>query len=132
MENSQQKNPQPANQSHTNQKDQKPKQTRTRKTIDQELADLEARKQKLLESKRKAETREKIIFAATVIAMLKELQKRGDENSEAIAQLIIVFTKKERAKDIEIIKKIINPILEIKPDKKQQEKQNKQEQSQHQ
>ena len=118
MENSQQKNPQPTNQSPTNQKDQKPKQTRTRKTIEQELADLEAKKQKLLETKRKAEAHEKIIFGATVIAMLKELQKRGDENSEAIAQLIMGFTKKERAKDIEIIEKIIKQILDIKPDKK--------------
>lgn len=89
---------------------QKPKQKRTRKTIEQELAELEARKQKLLESKRKAEAHEKIIFGATVIAMLKEMQKEGDENGKAICELIDSFSKKKHLKNYDIVNKIITGI----------------------
>lgn len=94
----------------TDQQAQKPKQKRTRKTIEQELAELEARKQKLLESKRKAEAHEKIIFGATVIAMLKNMQKEGDENGKAICNLIIQFIQEKNLKDCDIVKKIIGEI----------------------
>ena len=104
-------------QATTSQEAQKPKQKRTRKTIEQELAELEARKQKLLESKRKAETHEKIIFGATVIAMLKELKKRNDQNCEAIADLINSFAAAKKIKELGIIEKIIEEATGVKPEK---------------
>ena len=103
------------NQMTTGQEAQKPKQKRTRKTIEQELAELEARKQKLLESKRKAETHEKIIFGATVIAMLKDMQKNGDPTGRDVALKLNNFAQKLKIKDINAIIKIVNEILEIKP-----------------
>lgn len=87
-----QNNPNPTPQS---QQAQKPKKARTRKTIEQELAELEARRQRLLETKRKADAHEKIIFGATVIAMLKEMKGRNDRNGPVICKTILTFTEVE-------------------------------------
>lgn len=106
-----------SHQTTTDQQDQKPKQKRTRKTIEQELAELEARKQKLLENKRKAEAHNKIIFGATVIAMLKEMQKEGDENGKAICELIENFAHGNNLKDYEIVHVIVEKLIALKPEK---------------
>lgn len=98
----------------TDQQAQKPKQKRTRKTIEQELAELEARKQKLLESKRKVDAHNKIIFGATVIAMLNEMQKKGDKNGKAICELIENFAHEKKLKDYDIVQNIIEKIRVIK------------------
>lgn len=87
-------------------KTQKPK--RPRKTIEQELAELEQRKAKLLEAKRKNETREKIIFGATVIAMLSDMKKNNDKNFTLIKDKIQVYAKEKKLKDGEIIHKVIS------------------------
>lgn len=93
--------------------DQKPK--RIRKTYDQELAELEDRKQKILEKKRKEETRCKIIFGATVRAMLEELQRRGNKDGESICSLVHNYTYHKKLKDIEIIENILSEIRSVKP-----------------
>lgn len=118
MENSQQNQQSQPSQTTTDQQAQKPKKTRTRKTIEQELAELEARKQKLLESKRKADAHEKIIFGATVIAMLKGMRKKGDPMAKLISDKLNEFATKDKGKDFEIIEKITAQILEIKPEEK--------------
>lgn len=112
-------NSQPNNQNNTtpNQQDQKTKKTRNRKTIEQELAELEARKQKLLESKRKAEAHEKIIFGAAVMAMLKDMMERKDQNGPTIARTINAFASHKNLKDQATIEKIIEQITGIKPPK---------------
>lgn len=83
---------------------------RTRKTIEQELAELEQRRAKLLEAKRKNETREKIIFGATVIAMLSDMKKNNDNNFTLIKDKIHKYAKDKNLKDIEIINRIISQI----------------------
>lgn len=118
MENSQQNQQSQPSQTTTDQQAQKPKKTRTRKTIEQELAELEARKQKLLETKRKADAHEKIIFGATVIAMLKGMRKKGDPIAKVISDKLNEFATKDKGKDSEIIEKITSQILEIKPEEK--------------
>lgn len=115
MENGQQTQQNKTSQPTTDQQDQKAKKTRTRKTIEQELAELEARKQKLLESKRKAEAHEKIIFGATVIAMLKDMMKRNDQNGVTIAMTINAFAAAEQMKELKIVEKIIEQTTGIKP-----------------
>lgn len=84
---------------------------RTRKTIDQELAELEQRRAKLLEAKRKNETREKIVFGATVIAMLTDMKKKDDENFTLIKGEIQKYAKSKNLKDLEIINKVISQFI---------------------
>lgn len=96
--------------------DQKPK--RTRKTYDQELEDLENRKQKILEKKRKEEAKNKIIFGATVRAMLEELQRRGNKDGESICGLIHYYINHKKPKDAEIIENILAEIRSVKPSEK--------------
>lgn len=118
MENSQQNQQSQPSQTTTDQQAQKPKKTRTRKTIEQELGELEAKKQRLLETKRKADAHEKIIFGATVIAMLKSMRKKGDPVAKVISDKLNEFATKDKGKDSEIIEKITAQILEIKPEEK--------------
>ena len=68
-----------------------------------------------MESKRKAEAHEKIIFGATVIAMLKDMQKNGDPTGRNVALKLNDFAQKIKVKDVNVIIKIVNEILEIKP-----------------
>lgn len=49
----------------------KPK--RPRKTIEQEIAELDAKRERLMEKKCRQEAHEKIIFGSTIISLLKEL-----------------------------------------------------------
>lgn len=84
---------------------------RTRKTIEQELAELEQRRAKLLEAKRKNETREKIVFGATVIAMLSDMKKNNDKNFTLIKEKIQKYAKDKNLRDIEIIDKIISNLV---------------------
>lgn len=92
----------------SSEQDQKPK--RTRKTIEQELAELDAKRQRLMEKKRSQETHEKIVFGTTVIAMLKKMKGRNDINGPVICKTILAYTEVEQPKDIEIINKIIDSI----------------------
>lgn len=101
---------------------QKVKKTRQRKTIEQELAELEARKQKLLETKRRAEAHEKIIFGATVIAMLKDMIKGNDPNGVTIARTINAFAAFQNSKEQGTIEKIIEEATGVKPDKRAEKK----------
>lgn len=80
---------------------------RPRKTIEQEIAELDAKRERLVERKRKQEAHEKIIFGATVIAMLKEMRVKNDKNREIIINNIINFSKTEQIKNEEIIMNII-------------------------
>lgn len=87
---------------------QKPK--RPRKTIEQEIEELDAKRQKLIEKKRSQDTHEKIVFGSTVIAMLKNKKVKNDSDSKDICDKIIDFTISEQPKNEEIIKKIISQI----------------------
>lgn len=95
-------------QTTTNQQAQKSKQKRTRKTIEQELAELEARKQKLLESKRKSEAHEKIVFGGIIISILKNMKKNNDPNYKIIYDVIVSYYLNESNRNKDIINKVIN------------------------
>ena len=86
----------------------KPK--RTHKTIEQELAELDEKRQKLIEKKRRQEAHEKIIFGAIVIAMLKDMRKKDDINFTIICEKIREYVIKEKLKNNDIINNLISKI----------------------
>lgn len=99
------------NQSNKPEGDKKPKKTqRPRKTIEQEIAELDARRERLIEKKRRQDAHEKIVFGSTVIAMLKEMKGRNDRNGPVICKTILAFTEVEQSKNYEVINKIIEDI----------------------
>lgn len=80
---------------------------RPRKTIEQEIAELDAKRERLMEKKRRQDAHEKIVFGATVIAMLKEMKAKNDKNREIMIKNIINFSKTEQMKNEESIINII-------------------------
>ena len=90
------------------------KSKRPRKTIEQEIAELDAKRERLIEKKRRQEVHEKIIFGGNIIKMLREMKIDSDKSYDIFYNKIIESTKKIQNKDKEIILKIISRINEIK------------------
>ena len=60
------------NQQNNQEEEEQPKKSkRPRKTIEQEIAELDARREKLMEKKRKQDAHEKIVFGSTAIKVFK-------------------------------------------------------------
>lgn len=83
----------------------KPK--RTRKTIEQELAELDARRQRLMEKKRSQEAHEKIVFGATIMSMLKDMKEKNDNIRQKFCDIILDYTREKYPNNIDIINRII-------------------------
>ena len=99
------------NQQNEQQEKEQPKKTkRPRKTIEQEIAELDAKRERLMEKKRKQEAHEKIVFGATVIAMLQEMKDISNKDYLNFCNMIVNFSKQKQIKDNEIIIKIISSI----------------------
>ena len=94
-------------------KEQPKKSKRPRKTIEQEIAELDARRERLMDKKRKQEAHEKIVFGAITIKALKNALMSTNRKMAAgkIIEAIIEIADK---KEIEIIDKIIKKINENK------------------
>ena len=91
-------------------KEQPKKSKRPRKTIEQEIAELDAKRERLMEKKRRQEAHEKIIFGATIIAMLKEMKNKSVDDYNKLADKIIEFSKAIETNNERIIIKIIEKI----------------------
>lgn len=89
---------------------QKKKVKRPRKTIEQEIAELDAKRERLMEKKRRQDAHEKIVFGGVVIALLKDLQKSNNPEAIKIIDLIINFTKQNNNRDMDIIKSLTDRI----------------------
>lgn len=98
-------------QNEQQEKEQSKKPKRPRKTIEQEIAELDAKRERLMEKKRKQEAHEKIVFGSTVIAMLKEMKGRKDRNGPVICKTILEFIEVEQPKNLEIIDKILKELI---------------------
>lgn len=83
---------------------------RPRKTIEQEIAELDAKRERLMEKKRRQEAHEKIIFGATVLAMLKDMKIANDINYQYLCKRVIDYINNKNLKNKDCIIKIINNI----------------------
>lgn len=100
-----------ANQQKKQEGEERPKNVkRPRKTIEQEIAELDAKRERLMDKKRRQEAHEKIVFGSTVIAMLKDMKKRNDRNGPVICKTIQIFTEVEYPKYKDIVNNIIKKI----------------------
>lgn len=64
-----------------------------------------------MEKKRRQEAHEKIIFGATVIAMLKDMKEKNNKNCSVICKALLEFTITEHQKYEDIIKNILKNFI---------------------
>lgn len=97
-----------------NGEEQSKKVKRPRKTIEQEIAELDAKRDRLMEKKRRQEAHAKIVFGGAVIALLKNLRENKDPLAMDIVDKILNFTNKNNPKDIPILLTITDKIRDMK------------------
>lgn len=99
------------NQQNKPEGDEQPKKPRRpRKTIEQEIAELDAKRERLMEKKRRQDAHEKIVFGGVVMALLKDLKKKNDPMAIKIIDMVLNFNKLLNSKDMNIIISITNRI----------------------
>ena len=99
--------------------DEHPKKTkRPRKTIEQEIAELDAKRERLIDKKRKNDTRVKIVFGSIIIGLLKDMRSKGlVKEVSNILRMLEGYTHVNYKKEIDLIEKIsleINSVEVIK------------------
>lgn len=86
------------------------KEKRPRKTIEQEIAELDAKRERLMEKKRRQDTNEKIVFGTTIIYILKYMKENDNKKYVNICEMINNFINVVNIKNKDIIYKIISNI----------------------
>ena len=96
-------------QSKLEEKEQPKKAKRPRKTIEQELAELDARRQRLMEKKRSQEAHKKIVFGAVAMKVFK-IYSHIEKNKNGWKSWKNQLRKEVSIKDKDVLKEIINEI----------------------